>query len=347
MDALVLGLLAAASAGRPELVRALLFEGVFVDSTSGEMDTALILSSLRGCIECVKLLAGHGANVNHRNTHGTTALLLAAANDHLPICLYLISLGANWVIPDTKGHTALLHYGVSKAPALTAEVIEGRVAQLRIAREQYLVGTKTAVLKHPVRSNATLLFSDAFSDLVFVCPDGERIHAHRCMVAASSPHMNALLQGPWAENAGQASEVKMLQSAAAVRALLRFMYTGEVDAEACTAHTMDVLDLASQHEQPDLKAACELIASESISVESVGSILEAAHLHEHKSLKAKCIKFIKENVGVVFSKGFTSLEEGRPELWEELRAAVGLKKKEEDGKRGGKGGGVDQEDLED
>ena len=94
-----------------------------------------------------------------------------------------------------------------------------------------------------------MLFSEKFADVVFEV-EGERIPAHKNIVAACSEYMNALLSNPqWQENADDRMSVLKLSdlSAVSVRAMLIFIYTGEVDETACMTHTIDVLHLAAQH----------------------------------------------------------------------------------------------------
>jgi hypothetical protein len=252
--------------------------------------------------------------------------------------------------------TALAHYGLWANPALSPEIKTLRCAALHASREAYwrekdaahesINEAQISLLKSTIeahvsenrrlsavtQTNATLLFSDAFSDLVFVCPGGERIHAHRCIVSASSPYARVLLQGPWAENKDErVAVVQMPQSAAAVRALLRFLYTGEPDAAAMEASMSGVLELASQHEQPALKAACERHAMAALSVATVVPVLVAAHLHDLAALKAACVDLIRVNsCAVMLSKAFIDVMPQHPLLWRELRAALGLPEEEEE-----------------
>jgi hypothetical protein len=65
-----------------------------------------------------------------------------------------------------------------------------------------------AVLKRPARATASMLFSDKFADVVFVCGGGERIPAHRFIVAACSESLDALLSNPqWLETADDRERV--------------------------------------------------------------------------------------------------------------------------------------------
>ena len=118
--------------------------------------------------------------------------------------------------------------------------------------------SRIALLERPAQVCASMLFSEQFLGVAFLCPDGERIHAHRCIVAAFSPHMRAMLHGSWAENnanAGTTPEVPMPQSIIAVRALLLFFYADEVDEATVQSQMSDGLHLAAQHEQPGLETA--------------------------------------------------------------------------------------------
>ena len=169
---------------------------------------------------------------------------------------------------------------------------------------------------------------------------GERIHAHRCIVAACSEQLSALLQGQWAETTGSSggvAEIKMDQSAEAVRALLRFMYTGEADEASfeCVSgvgsHLQDLFDLAAQHEQVELTAACEKHCIKGLTVKTVVPLAVAAHLHELPALKAACVELIKANAfAVTMSSAFISLKTTHPLLWRELRAALGVTEQEEE-----------------
>jgi len=222
---------------------------------------------------------------------------------------------------------------------LTNEQKAAAVSQLRDAREEYLLASKAAtisalrsrvaVLERPVLATTSMLFSERFSDVVFVCGGGDRIHAHRCVVAACSEQLSALLQGQWAETTGgereRVAEVEMSQSGAAVRVLLRFMYTGEAEAGALDANLHEVLELAALYEQADLKAACEERGLAGLQVKTVVPLLVAAHLHELGKLKQACIDLIKANVAAVtMSSPFWAIKKKHPSLWKETRAALGL-----------------------
>ena len=192
---------------------------------------------------------------------------------------------------------------------------------------------KIALLERTARANASMLFSEDFSDLVFVA-GGERIPAHRNIVAANSEHMGALLKGPWRENVeGQAVEVPMEHSAAAVRVLLRFVYTGEVDEAGLLSPPvlLGVLDLSSRHLLPELKAACERRLVGSLSKQTLADSLVAAYLHDLAALKTACVEFIKANsFAVTMSKSYNKLKKAHPAIWKQLRVALGLPEEDDE-----------------
>ena len=127
----------------------------------------------------------------------------------------------------------------------------------------------------------------------------------------------------------------MEQSAAAVRVLLQFVYTGEADEAGLSPQPvlMGVLDLSSRHLLPELKAACERRLVGSLTVPSVSAALVAAYLHDLAALKEACVDFIKAStVAVMMSSSFGTLKTDHPAIWKELRVALGLPEEEEEEK---------------
>jgi hypothetical protein len=124
--------------------------------------------------------------------------------------------------------------------------------------------------------------------------------------------------------------VQVQQSGVAVCAMLRFVYTGQVDGAALAADLGGVLDLASQHGLEGLRAACEQHGVAGLSVKTVVPLAVAAHLYELPALKAACVELIKANTAAVtMSVPFRELKTTHPLLWRELRVALGLPEEEE------------------
>ena len=328
----------ASGSGHVDLIRGLIDRGAEVSAKTSTGSDALMWASFNGHIPAVTLLLDHGADVNARDNDGLNALMFAAMYDKLEFAVFLLTRGFDLDATDNYGKTALDHYGTGGGINLTIEVKEQRREVLRSAftkakldrtkgRVQQLEKENT-ILRRPAYVYAAMLFSEDFSDVTFEVVGGERIPAHRNILAASSECFSALLKGQWAESAS--GVVRMEQTATAVKALLRFLYTGEVDEAALVSDLGGVLELAALHGQDDLTAACEQHALQSLTVKSVAPCLVAAHLHKLATLKAACIELIKaEPLAVAMSKAYFQLEETQPALWLELRVALGLPANEE------------------
>ena len=119
-----------------------------------------------------------------------------------------------------------------------------------------------------------------------------------------------------------------------MRALLRFMYTGEAEAAALDANLQEVLELAALYEQADLKAACEERGLAGLQMKSVVPLLVAAHLHDLGKLKQACVDLIKSSMenmaAVTMSAPFWAIKRKHPSLWKETRTALGAQEEEEE-----------------
>ena len=100
-------LMAAAAAGRPSAVRALLDLGADPEFENPQRRTALLIAADQGQAECVRVLAEAGANVDRIGVYGQTALHCAAWQDHAATLRVLIERGAQLETRDMTGATAL------------------------------------------------------------------------------------------------------------------------------------------------------------------------------------------------------------------------------------------------
>ena len=205
------------------------------------------------------------------------------------------------------------------------------IATMKLARERYLcdrvveLERRNAVLKRPCSAISSMLFSERFADVVFHCVDGECVHAHRCVVGACSEALGALLEGQWAETVGEYEHmavVKMGQSGVAVRAFLRFLYTGEVDGDAVATNLHEVLELAALYDQGELTTECEECACRALTIETAPDMLLTADLIGMDELKQSALELIFDDVdkgdGVVTDlPAFLALK-GSP-TWELLK----------------------------
>ena len=96
----------AARRGNLNLVRALLNQGVPVNSRDQAGYTPLHLASRRGLLSVVQELLKRGAHVNPRSIHGYTPLHVAAIANNPNIVHALIKAGANPKYGNIYGHRA-------------------------------------------------------------------------------------------------------------------------------------------------------------------------------------------------------------------------------------------------
>jgi len=99
-------LVAAASAGDLERVKAHVSRGANVNATDSNGKSALMLASATGNVEVVRLLLTAGAQVNAVTPEGDTALMAAAFRGHLQVVRILIARGADPNLRTSDGWTA-------------------------------------------------------------------------------------------------------------------------------------------------------------------------------------------------------------------------------------------------
>lgn len=99
----------------------------------------------------------------------------------------------------------------------------------------------------------------------------------------------------------------------AVRGLLEFIYSGEV--ENLDEKAEDMLMIAEKYNLPTLKMMCEENISLNLTSNNVCQILVLAELHLADKLKTACLDFICENSQhVLKSNNWLDLEDSDPKL---------------------------------
>jgi hypothetical protein len=123
-----------------------------------------------------------------------------------------------------------------------------------------------------------LLFSEKFSDVKFKCQDGTTFHAHKNILAAASPYFSAAFEGPWGEQ-HQDGLWETSNSPAVMKAVLSFMYIGEVTPDVVEQQSVEMLAVASEYDLSELQNLCEASCARSLDNDNVKSVLQLAHLH--------------------------------------------------------------------
>ncbi|RWR80395.1 BTB/POZ and MATH domain-containing protein 4 isoform X1 [Cinnamomum micranthum f. kanehirae] len=178
----------------------------------------------------------------------------------------------------------------------------------------------------------TLLENHEGSDITFDV-GGERLHAHKLVLAARSPVFRAKFFDGMDEDEHQIIVTDL--EPRVFKAMLHFIYRDTliededlVASSSFVSSTSDTLAgkllvAADKYGLERLKLMCESYLCKEISVDSVASTLALANNYHAMELKAVCLKFAAENLAAVMrSSGFEYLKENCPSLQSELLKTV-------------------------
>ncbi|CAO2163971.1 unnamed protein product [Urochloa humidicola] len=160
---------------------------------------------------------------------------------------------------------------------------------------------------------------------------GERILAHRVVVASRSPVFKAELHGQMKEKREDHITISDMQPAV-FRALLRFIYTDSLpdmdglrkgDSLEMTRH---LLVAADRYAMDRLQLLCAKILSKSLNVQNVSTTLGLADRHGCSALKDACIEYIVSSNrmdDVAKTKGYARLKRSCPSVLVEVLEKAG------------------------
>lgn len=144
-----------------------------------------------------------------------------------------------------------------------------------------------------------LCLSSEYSDVTLIV-EGQRIPAHKVILAASSDFFRALLFGGMKE-ANQA-EVELQAPLHAFKALLRYVYSGHMGLSILREETvLDMLGLAHQYNFPQLEAAICDYLRQVLALRNVCSVLDAARLYGLEGLMNYCYGYLDRNAAEVLN----------------------------------------------
>ena len=133
--------------------------------------------------------------------------------------------------------------------------------------------------------------SDNFADFSFICSDGVKIPAHRLMISANSPMMEAMLATSMTESSSQQVKVDDINSNTMIE-ILRFIYTKNL-LYINNDQIIELLYGAEKYQLPDLKDFCKKTMINNISIDNIFEYYSVADQYDLKDLLECCIRFIK------------------------------------------------------
>jgi len=132
--------------------------------------------------------------------------------------------------------------------------------------------------------------------------ENQIFHAHRFVLCVRSPVFRAMLTSSMLEDELGLIHISDFK-AKVIKALLKFMYTDQVDEMLLQTHCTDLLGVATKYQVLALAERCEEVLCAATSTDTVIEILIIADLFDTPALKAHCLSFIVKHASEVLSKG--------------------------------------------
>jgi len=184
------------------------------------------------------------------------------------------------------------------------------------------------------QENASLLFSKQMGSLleagrfadVVLKVGGEEIQAHRGILATRSPVFEAMLSR-WMQEGGQQEIVVKELQPSAVKALLHFMYTSNVDIRPeNNEEVISLLEAAHLYQVGSLIQICGAALMSQLTIESVAKTLMLADMADIKHLRKGCLEFITASLErlaeVQMTECYQELVQKQPHLVADILSAV-------------------------
>ena len=134
--------------------------------------------------------------------------------------------------------------------------------------------------------------SGLLTDVTLVTGEKE-LKAHKLILAAQSSFFKTRFEQRW-EQSGDRVELNDV-SPEILEAVLKYMYTGQVEIIDDTEMTCKPFSVADEYGLEKLRTTCEAMLVKSISDENVVDVLILADTHNGKDLKKVCIEYVVRN----------------------------------------------------
>lgn len=161
-----------------------------------------------------------------------------------------------------------------------------------------------------IQSNdiGNLYLSDDYSDVTLVV-DGRRFPAHKVILASRSEYFRAMLYGGLRESHEKEIEIIDVNSIAAFKQLLLYVYTGHMSLSTMKEEmVLNVLGLAHKYGFEKLEEAISDFLRHSLSIVNVCAFYDAANLYTLDSLGKECCSYIDRHAyDVIHHDSFLTL----------------------------------------
>jgi RCC1 and BTB domain-containing protein len=140
-----------------------------------------------------------------------------------------------------------------------------------------------------------LVNDDEFADVTFLI-DGERIFAHRAILAQRCEHFAAMFRSGMRESVERTITIPNM-SKSVFLLLLEYLYTDAVKIDVESA--IDLYITADLYRLERLRDMCSTVVRRNLSAENAGPLLQTASDAHCQVLKDACMNYIVENFDVV------------------------------------------------
>lgn len=208
-----------------------------------------------------------------------------------------------------------------------------RLVKARKAQKRHK--TPTVTMSAMVASTyRDLCLSKQYSDVQIECKDGVELPAHRNVLAAASPVMRIIFSKKNEESLQQ-QQLSVNRTSSIMKAVLQFIYTGQLEESTLESETATLLSVASEFKLEALEQLCAGKCGERLTIQNVRIMLDIGERHKARWIKKECLDFLqRQPLPVVLGHAkILALAKENPKLWQEILMAVG-------GGAGGPGAGA-------
>lgn len=168
-----------------------------------------------------------------------------------------------------------------------------------------------------------LLFLKKFSDVTFVCQDGEEIPAHKLILAEVSPYFDSMFCGPWKE--AQNGRLQTDHTASIIKELLTILYTGQLDQDEFLHDPFAWMSVAHEYSIDWLLAVAEDCCIQAFILRhyNIGDLWQVGHRFGNEKIKNICLFHVKKSLIDIFQTScIRGLKIEDPESWKALAEAT-------------------------
>lgn len=183
-------------------------------------------------------------------------------------------------------------------------------------------------------AGARLFESKQCEDVGFNCLGGEKVLAHKNILAASSISFRDLfVPGQRCDkgkelagicgNEDSMHFIEISHPAEAVKALLRFLYTGDMSMASLREYAVNYLDISTCYKLVNLQALTMDFLVRSLTDDTCKDTLTSASFHDNTMIKMACFKYIQEHsIAMLTRPDMVSISINDTSLWAELATAI-------------------------